>query len=67
MKGLEHVECKFYNELGRILVKDFSPVPQLDEIPGEPEDVDFPSFSHQDIGKLKCSLLTTGAVGRELR
>ncbi|XP_044041382.1 uncharacterized protein zgc:113263 isoform X2 [Siniperca chuatsi] len=49
MKGQERVECKFYNELGRILVKDFSSVQQLDEIPGEPEDNDFPSFSYQDI------------------
>ncbi|XP_042367628.1 uncharacterized protein zgc:113263 isoform X2 [Plectropomus leopardus] len=49
MKGLEQVECKFYNELGRILVKDFQSVPQLEEITGEPEDNDFPSFSHQDI------------------
>ncbi|XP_038594975.1 uncharacterized protein zgc:113263 [Micropterus salmoides] len=49
MKGQERVECKFYNELGRILVKDFSSMQQLDEIPGEAEDNDFPSFSHQDI------------------
>ncbi|XP_070785463.1 uncharacterized protein [Enoplosus armatus] len=49
MKGQEQVECKFYNELGRILVKDFSSVPQSGEIPGEPEDNDFPSFSRQDI------------------
>ncbi|XP_076578481.1 uncharacterized protein LOC143314985 isoform X3 [Chaetodon auriga] len=49
MKGREHVECKFYNELGRILVKDFTSVPQVDEMPAEPEDNDFPSFSHQDI------------------
>lgn len=62
MKGQEQVECKFYNELGRILVKDFPSLPQSDETPGEPEDSDFPSFSHQDIGKLKCSLLTVGAV-----
>nr|XP_046235057.1 uncharacterized protein zgc:113263 isoform X4 [Scatophagus argus] len=49
MKGQEKVKYKFYNELGRILVKDFIPVPQLDELPGEPEDNNFPSFSHQDI------------------
>ncbi|XP_073336441.1 uncharacterized protein [Pagrus major] len=49
MKGLEQVECKFYNELGRILVKDFPSVSQLDEPPGEPEDNDFTSFSHQDM------------------
>ncbi|XP_051248459.1 uncharacterized protein zgc:113263 isoform X2 [Dicentrarchus labrax] len=48
MKGQEQVVCKFYNELGRILVKDFPIVPQVDEMPGEPED-DFTSFSHQDI------------------
>ncbi|XP_069556074.1 uncharacterized protein [Brachyistius frenatus] len=49
LKGQEQVECKFYNELGRILVKDFPSVPQLDEMPGEPEDNDFPAISHQDI------------------
>uniref|UniRef100_A0A8D2ZDG9 Myb-like domain-containing protein n=1 Tax=Scophthalmus maximus TaxID=52904 RepID=A0A8D2ZDG9_SCOMX len=37
------VECKFYNELGRILVKDFPSVPQMNEIPAEPEDNDFSS------------------------
>lgn len=52
MKGLEQVECKFYNELGRILVKDFPSVSQLDEPPGDPEDSDFTSFSHQDMGTL---------------
>ncbi|XP_029318417.1 uncharacterized protein LOC115028663 [Cottoperca gobio] len=49
MKGQEQVECKFYNELGRILVKDFPSVPQPEEIPGEPEDGDIPSFSQQDL------------------
>lgn len=54
IKGQEQVQCKFYNELGRILVRDFIPVSQLDDLPGEPEDNDFPSVFHQDIGKLKC-------------
>ncbi|XP_075967913.1 uncharacterized protein LOC142971160 isoform X3 [Anarhichas minor] len=49
MKGQEQVECKFYNELGSFLVKDFPSVPQLEELPGEPEDNDSPPFSHQDI------------------
>ncbi|XP_056223663.1 uncharacterized protein zgc:113263 isoform X1 [Seriola aureovittata] len=49
LKGQGQVECKFYNELGRILVKDFASVPQLDEILGEPEDGDIPTLSHQDI------------------
>nr|XP_033470495.1 uncharacterized protein zgc:113263 isoform X3 [Epinephelus lanceolatus] len=49
LKGHEQVECKFYNELGRILVKDFQSVPQLEEMPGEPEETKFPSYSHQDI------------------
>ncbi|KAK9525675.1 hypothetical protein VZT92_016360 [Zoarces viviparus] len=48
-KGQEQVECKFYNELGSFLVKDFPSVPQLEELPGEPEDNDSPPFSHQDI------------------
>lgn len=61
MKGLEHVQCKFYNELGRILVRDFTPV-QLDELQGEPEDNDFHSTSRQDIGKLEYSFLA-GKVG----
>lgn len=58
MKGLEQVQCKFYNELARILVKDLPAVPQLNEPPGEPEDDDLPAYSRQDVGKLKCSLLT---------
>ncbi|XP_037616507.1 uncharacterized protein zgc:113263 isoform X1 [Sebastes umbrosus] len=49
LKGQEQVECKFYNELGCILVKDFPSVPQLEEMPEEPEENDLPSFSHQDI------------------
>lgn len=56
MKGLENVQCKFYNELGRILVRDFTPL-QLDELQGEPEDNDFHSTSRQDIGKLEYSFL----------
>ncbi|XP_071358596.1 uncharacterized protein [Trachinotus anak] len=47
-KGRGQVQCKFYNELGRILVKDFASVPQLDEIPGEPEDSDVPAFSNPE-------------------
>lgn len=49
------MQCKFYNELGRILVRDFTPV-QLDELQGEPDDNDFHSTSRQDIGKLEYSL-----------
>lgn len=68
MKGQEQVQCKFYDELARILVKDLPSVLQLDEIPGKPEDDDdFPAYSHQDIGKLKCSLPTAGGVRREFR
>ncbi|XP_061570539.1 uncharacterized protein zgc:113263 isoform X2 [Cololabis saira] len=48
LKGLEQVRCKFYNELGRILVKNFQPV--VDEVAGEAEDSDFPSYSNQDMG-----------------
>ncbi|XP_030576045.1 uncharacterized protein LOC115773444 isoform X2 [Archocentrus centrarchus] len=49
LKGHEQVQCKFYNELGRILVKDFPSVLQLEEIPGEPEDREFPAYSHPDV------------------
>ncbi|XP_005451753.1 uncharacterized protein zgc:113263 isoform X1 [Oreochromis niloticus] len=49
LKGQEQVQCKFYNELGRILVKDFPSVPQLEEIPGEPEERDFPAYTHPDM------------------
>ncbi|XP_008281157.1 uncharacterized protein LOC103358113 [Stegastes partitus] len=49
LKGHEQVECKFYNELGRILVKDFPLVPQLNELQAEADDGDFPAYSHQDI------------------
>nr|XP_043878147.1 uncharacterized protein zgc:113263 isoform X2 [Solea senegalensis] len=48
LKGQGHVECKFYNELGRILVKDFSPAPQFHDILGEQEDFDLPAFSQQE-------------------
>lgn len=51
LKGQEQVVCKFYNELGRILVKDFPSVPQLEEIPGQVEDGDFSAHSHHEIGK----------------
>lgn len=62
LKGQGQVECKFYNELGRILVKDFPSVPQLDEVPGEPEDNNFPAYSHHEIGKHEYSLLTAGSM-----
>lgn len=52
LKELEQIYCKFYNELGRILVKDFVPVQQADEFSGEPDE-DAPSFGPQDMGK--CS------------
>lgn len=52
LKELEQVHCKFYNELGRILVKDFVPVQQAEEPSGELEE-DFSSFTPQDVGK--CS------------
>ncbi|XP_034434543.1 uncharacterized protein zgc:113263 isoform X1 [Hippoglossus hippoglossus] len=48
LKGQGHVECKFYNELGRILVKDFAPAAQMDEIPGELEDNDFSAYPHHE-------------------
>ncbi|KAF6735239.1 Zinc finger and SCAN domain-containing protein 29 [Oryzias melastigma] len=49
LKGQEQVKCKFYNELGRILVKDFASMMQLDEVSGDSENNGFPSFSHQDV------------------
>ncbi|CAG5927595.1 unnamed protein product [Menidia menidia] len=48
LKGLEQVKCKFYNELGRILVKDFASVLQMEEMSEEAEDLAFPAFSNQD-------------------
>ncbi|XP_020494456.1 uncharacterized protein zgc:113263 isoform X1 [Labrus bergylta] len=49
MKGQEQIECKFYNELGRILVKDFLLAPQEEETPsGEPKDNDVPSSTGPD-------------------
>ncbi|XP_017270412.1 uncharacterized protein zgc:113263 [Kryptolebias marmoratus] len=47
LKGQEQVRCKFYNELGRILVKDFESLMQLDEMSLEAED--FPPYSHQEM------------------
>ncbi|XP_008398981.1 uncharacterized protein LOC103459291 [Poecilia reticulata] len=49
LKGQEQVQCKFYNELGRILVKDFQSVMQLDDMSMKDDDGDFPSFSHHNI------------------
>ncbi|XP_029019444.1 uncharacterized protein zgc:113263 [Betta splendens] len=49
LKGQEQVVCKFYNELGRILVKDFPSVAQLEEGAGQTEDSDFPAYSHHEI------------------
>lgn len=52
LKVQEQVHCKFYNELGRILVKDFEPVPHLDEVQGEPEEHNCSSgIPSRDIGK----------------
>lgn len=47
LRGGERVECKFYNELGRILVKDFPEAPQLDEMQEELED-NFALYGQQD-------------------
>ncbi|XP_015245822.1 PREDICTED: uncharacterized protein LOC107094608 isoform X1 [Cyprinodon variegatus] len=49
LKGHEQVQCKFYNELGSILVKDFRSMMQLDDISVKDDDGDFPSYSHQKI------------------
>ncbi|CAJ1054906.1 uncharacterized protein zgc:113263 [Xyrichtys novacula] len=48
LKGEEQVQCKFYNELGRILVKDFLPVPQGEEMSSEEPPEDIPSFAQPD-------------------
>lgn len=50
LKELEQVYCKFYNELGRVLVKDFVPAQQADDLSGDPEE-DVPSFVPPDMGK----------------
>ena len=55
LKGPGHVECKFYNELGRILVKDFAPASQMNEIPGDLDD-DFSAYSTHETGKHSYSL-----------
>ncbi|XP_076009484.1 uncharacterized protein LOC143002949 isoform X1 [Genypterus blacodes] len=49
MKGQEQVECKFYHELAKILVKDLPSPPYVDAIPGESTEEDFPAYCHQDI------------------
>ncbi|KAF7662044.1 hypothetical protein LDENG_00247240 [Lucifuga dentata] len=49
MKGQEQVECKFYKELAKILVKDLPSVSDLDAVPGESTETDFPAYSHQTI------------------
>ncbi|XP_053719312.1 uncharacterized protein zgc:113263 isoform X3 [Synchiropus splendidus] len=37
IRGRRQVHCRFYNQLGRVLVKDFEPDPSLSDDP-EPED-----------------------------
>ncbi|XP_049617188.1 uncharacterized protein zgc:113263 [Syngnathus scovelli] len=46
MKGLEQVQCKFYNELARFLLKENPSTPQPNET--ETDDNDSPSCSVQD-------------------
>ncbi|XP_037551945.1 uncharacterized protein zgc:113263 [Nematolebias whitei] len=46
LKGQEQVRCKFYNELGRILVKDFESLMQLDEMSLEAEE--FPPYQEME-------------------
>lgn len=53
MKGQEQVECKFYNELAKILVKDLPTASYVEAVPGESTEEDFPAYSHQEVGKLK--------------
>ncbi|XP_016889666.1 uncharacterized protein LOC103382810 isoform X3 [Cynoglossus semilaevis] len=47
LREQEQNECKFYNELGQFLVKDFTPVPQMNKMTEEYDD-DFSAFSQQD-------------------
>ncbi|XP_061663913.1 uncharacterized protein zgc:113263 [Syngnathoides biaculeatus] len=49
MKGLEQVQCKFYNELARFLLKEHRSTPQLNETSTETDDYDSPSCSGQDV------------------
>ncbi|XP_077356983.1 uncharacterized protein LOC144004011 isoform X2 [Festucalex cinctus] len=49
MKGLEQVQCKFYNELARFLLKEHRSTPQLNETSAETDDNDSPSCSIQDV------------------
>ncbi|XP_074554138.1 uncharacterized protein LOC141810457 isoform X2 [Halichoeres trimaculatus] len=50
LRGQEPVECKFYKELGSILVKDFLLVPQVEEMPSEePSEDDGPGFSQANM------------------
>lgn len=50
LRGEEQVYCKFYNELGRVLVNEFQPVLHLDEAAGGAEERDFNSSSQRDTG-----------------
>uniref|UniRef100_A0A1A7X1R3 Myb-like domain-containing protein n=1 Tax=Iconisemion striatum TaxID=60296 RepID=A0A1A7X1R3_9TELE len=49
LKGQEQVKCKFYNELGRILVKDFESLIQMEEMSAKGEESDFPPHGHQEM------------------
>lgn len=62
LREQEQNECKFYNELGQFLVKDFTPVPQMNKMTEEYDD-DFSAFSQQDTG-LYCHLHVIGGKGR---
>lgn len=63
LKEQEQVVCKFYNELGRILVKDFHSVSQLDEAAGQTEESELPVYSHHKIGKHKESISHPTQIG----
>uniref|UniRef100_A0A1A8H6R9 Myb-like domain-containing protein n=1 Tax=Nothobranchius korthausae TaxID=1143690 RepID=A0A1A8H6R9_9TELE len=49
LKGHEQVKCKFYNELGRILVKGFESLIQMEEMSAKGEESDFLPPSHQEM------------------
>lgn len=72
-KGQEQVECKFYKELARVLVKDRPVEEQFDTTLEESKEVDIPdlaqydipALAQQDSGNLRCSLFSIWDVGWE--
>lgn len=63
MKGLEQVQCKFYHELARFLLKEHRSPPS--EAIAETDDNDSPSRSVPDVGTKKSPRVSDTRFGNK--